>query len=121
MARPRKLAARRERMPVEMMDAVAAQFRALGEVSRLRLLEHVLDGPKSVTALAEHAGLSHANASKHLGVLAAAGLVARSKDGSVVLYQVADDTAEKLCSIVCARIADRIARGHASSRRFLAG
>ncbi|MBL8862066.1 MAG: helix-turn-helix transcriptional regulator [Planctomycetes bacterium] len=121
MARPRKAPARRDRMPDELMAAVAAQFRALGDVSRLRLLELLLEGPRSVTELAERAGLSHQNASKHLAVLSAVGLVARRRDGAHVLYATEGDGPERLCAIVCERVAARVAREHASARRYLAG
>ncbi len=106
-------------MPDDVMELVAAQFRALAEVSRLRLLERVIDGPKNVTELADYAGLSHANASKHLNVLASAGLVVRRKQGSTVLYEVADTIPERLCKIVCDRVASRLARDLASAQRFL--
>ncbi len=102
-----------------MMEVVASQFRALAEVSRLRLLERLIEGPESVTDLAEYAGLSHANASKHLNLLASAGLVVRKKQGSTVLYEVADTTPERLCKIVCDRVAVRLARDLANAQRFL--
>jgi DNA-binding transcriptional ArsR family regulator len=105
-------------MPDVMMESVAAQFRALGEISRLRLLERLIEGPRNVTELAEYAELSHANASKHLNVLASAGLVARRKEGSTVLYEVVDSTPERLCRTMCDRITSRLEDDLATAKRF---
>ena len=88
-----------------MLDAVAGQFRALGEPTRLRLLQILRAGPHSVTALAEKAGLSHANASKHLLVLAAAGFASRREEGTKAVYALSDETTEALCAIMCDRVA----------------
>jgi len=117
--RTSKTPAQKPRMPDETMELVATQFRALAEVSRLRLLERLIEGPENVTELAEYAGLSHANASKHLNLLASAGLVVRRKQGSTVMYEVADSVPERLCKVVCDRVAARLARDLASAKRFL--
>lgn len=87
-----------------MLEAVAVQFRALSEPARLRLMEALFDGEHSVQELAEATGLSPANTSKHLGTLAAAGLLVRRKDGVRVLYAVVDDTPRQLCDLMCARV-----------------
>jgi len=91
-------------MTEPMLDAVAEQFRALGEPTRLRLLQILRTGPHSVTRLAEKAGLSHANASKHLLVLAAAGFASRREQGTKSVYALADGTTKALCSIMCDRV-----------------
>lgn len=92
-------------MTEPMLDAVAEQFRALGEPTRLRLLQILRTGPHSVTRLAEKAGLSHANASKHLLVLAAAGFASRREEGTKAVYALSDATTDALCSIMCDRVA----------------
>lgn len=91
----------RHPMPEEMLEAAADRFRALSETGRLRLLEFLCLGPKSVTELAEATGQSHANASKHLAVLASAGFVERKREGNRVLYRLTDDTTVSLCSVIC--------------------
>ena len=104
------MSARKVRTPVHeplgdaMLVRVAAWFRALAEPSRLRLLELLCDGERNVNDLAQAAGLSHANASKHLSLLCAAGQVTRRKDGTAVLYALADDTVREMCDLVCRRM-----------------
>lgn len=89
----------------ETIEAVAGRFRALGEVSRLRLIQALQSGEKSVTDLVERTGLSQPNASRHLAVLVTAGLIGRRKDGLNVLYRVIDENLSEICEIVCKSVA----------------
>lgn len=82
-------------------ERVAARFRALGEPTRLRILERLFRGPASVTQILESVGGTQANVSKHLSLLHAAGLVSRKKNGTRTVYAVADPTLKKICTIVC--------------------
>jgi len=82
-------------------DRVAARFRALGEPTRLKVLERLFDSAASVGEILEHVGGTQANVSKHLSLLHAAGLVSRKKDGTRTVYAIADPTLKKICSIVC--------------------
>lgn len=100
-----------------MLDAVADQFRALAEPARLRLLQALRQGPRSVTELAEAAALSHANASKHLLVLAGAGFVTRREEGTKTVYALADASTETLCALMC----DRVTRRAEAELRVLRG
>ncbi len=73
---------------------VFAQFaeiaRVLGQANRLELIEHAAQGERSVERLAELAGLSVANTSRHLQVLRRAGLLRARRDGKQVLYRLGD-------------------------------
>lgn len=99
------MARRGERMSPAMQDAVAAKFRALGEPSRLALLQLLLDGERSVGELVEASGLSQANVSKHLATLTGAGFLLRRKAGTTVLYAVGDTVVGELCDLMCRRVA----------------
>lgn len=76
-------------------DAIYEQFARLGKAvsapKRLELLDLLCQGPRTVEALAEQAGLSIANASQHLQVLRAARLVDGEKKGLYVEYRLADE------------------------------
>lgn len=93
-----------ETMSPSMLERVAEQFRALGEPSRLRLMNLLFDGGHTVGDLAAASGLSLANVSKHLGLLHQAGWVTRRKDGVAVVYALADDRTFALCDIMCSRV-----------------
>lgn len=92
----------------QALDQVAEYFRALAEPLRLKLLNALRDGPLNVSELTELVGSSQANVSKHLGVLAKAGLVSRQSRGTSVFYEIGDPRTYQLCDLVCGQIAQRL-------------
>lgn len=88
----------------EALALVARRFAVLGEPMRLRLLQTLMGGERSVGALAEAASGTQANVSRHLQTLADAGLVSRRKEGLQVFYAVADPSVFELCELVCGSI-----------------
>jgi DNA-binding transcriptional ArsR family regulator len=83
------------------------RFRALGDATRLALLQALFEEEMSVQELCARTGASQANASKHLALLLERGLVARRRDGLFVRYRIADATLEQLCHLVCGSLAER--------------
>jgi DNA-binding transcriptional ArsR family regulator len=92
----------------EALTLVASLFRALSEPSRLRLVQSLQSGERSVSELVAVSETTQSNVSKHLRVLQDAGLVARRQEGSTAYYRVADPLALELCDLVCVRLADRL-------------
>ena len=72
-----------EVVPLEVMAAI---FRTLGDGTRLQLLRAMTDECKSVTELAERAGLSQPLVSHHLRILRDRGLARSQRRGSFVFY-----------------------------------
>lgn len=95
-------------------ERVAARFRALGEPTRLKIVEHLFAAPASVNEIIEAVGSTQANVSKHLALLHASGLVTRRKEGTRCFYAIADPTLKRLCAIVCADV-EREARESAEA------
>ncbi len=81
-------------------ERLYAQFARLGKAmaspARLELLDLLAQGERSVEELAREAGLSIANASAHLHVLAGAQLVVSRKAGLRVHYRLADASVYRL-------------------------
>ena len=77
-------------LPDPLVDLIARRFRVLGEPMRIKLLDRLRDGEASVQELQQATGASQQNVSKHLGVLLAAGLVSRTKEGTFARYAIAD-------------------------------
>ena len=96
-------------IPTDLAEMIAARMRVIGDPSRIRILDQLRDGELSVTEITERLEMSQQNASKHLGVLAGAGIVARRKEGTTALYRVADEGVFALCEQVCGGIQDRLA------------
>jgi DNA-binding transcriptional ArsR family regulator len=100
------------RLTPDMIELVAARFRALAEPARLHLMNALRDGEQTVGELVEATGLGTANVSKHLQLLHAAGFVTRHKDGVRVFYALASEDVFRLCDIMCGRL-----EAEAKSRR----
>ena len=98
-------------MGEDALELVAARFRALGDPSRLRLLNLLMAGERSVQELVEESGLTQTNVSRHLGLLRREGLVVRSRQGNRALYRIADPRIAKLCQIVCGGLSEQLAGG----------
>lgn len=88
----------------ELIELIAARFKALGEPARLRLLAVLRGHERTVTELMEATGMGQANVSKHLQVLHAMGFVSRRKEGLFVHYSLADPAVFALCDIMCGRM-----------------
>lgn len=73
----------------------------MGEPSRLRILQELMMGERSVKALMEVLGMAQSNTSRHLQALYEAALVNRRKAGLEVIYFVADPLVERLCDLMC--------------------
>ena len=73
-----------------LFDEFARLGQALGNGRRLEILDVLANGERSVERLAAETGLSIANASQHLQVLRAAGLVHRRREGTRIHYELSD-------------------------------
>ena len=71
--------------------AVAAlRFRALGDETRLRILEHLVAGERSVSVLIVLVDVGQSLMSHHLRILREAGLVIDRRDGRWIHYAIAE-------------------------------
>jgi len=92
-------------VPPDDRDAVARRFRLLGEPVRLELLSVLHEhGEMTVGDLVDETGQRQANVSKHLGLMADEGLLARRRDGVYVYYAIQDPTLVALCQLVRGRL-----------------
>ena len=90
------------------LELIAARFRALSEPMRLRLLNLLMGGEKSVGQLVEATGSSQANVSKHLSVLREAGMIAMRKEGLSSFCFIADPIVNELCEMMCSRLREEM-------------
>jgi DNA-binding transcriptional ArsR family regulator len=104
-------------LPREALELLARRFRALGDATRLALVQALFEAERTVQELCAMTGTSQANASKHLALLFEQGLVARRRDGQFTRYRIADPTLEQLCRLVCGSLAERhqVMRAHLAS------
>jgi DNA-binding transcriptional ArsR family regulator len=88
-------------LPDPLIELVAQRFRVLGEPMRIKLLDRLREGDATVSQLQEALGASQQNVSKHLGILHAAGMVSRVKEGNSARYGISDPSVFELCEQVC--------------------
>ncbi|HRH41239.1 MAG TPA: metalloregulator ArsR/SmtB family transcription factor [Pyrinomonadaceae bacterium] len=95
-------------LSIEAIELIANRFKILSEPIRLRILQTLQDGEKSVTELTEAVETSQPNVSKHLKILQDAGIVKRNQQGNTVYYSIADESIFTLCETVCSSLETRL-------------
>lgn len=96
-------------LPEPLIELIARRFRVLGEPMRIKLLDRLREGDATVSELQEALGASQQNVSKHLGILHAAGLVTRTKQGTRTRYEISDPEVFELCDQVCGGVRRQLA------------
>ena len=74
----------------ELYD-LSLDFKALGDVNRLKITILLLDGEKCVNEIAEKVGLSQSATSHQLRILKDSKILKGRKDGNVIYYGIADN------------------------------
>lgn len=84
--------------PRQFKDEVFGHFArigaALGHAKRVEIVDVLSQGERSVESLAQQISATLANTSRHLQILASAGLVTRRVDGTSRVYRLADPAVE---------------------------
>lgn len=97
----------------EFQDRLYEQFERVGKAlasrRRLKMLDLLAQGEKSVEQVADHADLSTANASHHLRRLLDARLVEVRREGPYAYYRLASDRVFELMAALRTVAADRLA------------
>ena len=80
-------------------EVKAELFRALAHPARIRVLEVLVDGERSVGDMQPLVGIESSHLSQQLAVLRRAGLVTTRKEGSTVFYAVRDRLVAELLAV----------------------
>lgn len=102
---------------VEVLDQAAETFAILASPVRLRILQAVCSGERSVSDIVTLVGQSQTNVSQHLALMYRGGILTRRRSGTQQLYAVADPIVIEVCRMVCTKIAAAGSPLTASSRR----
>ncbi len=89
--------------------AGARFFRVLGDATRLRILELLLAGPRTVSELTAAVGAPRARVSNHLACLRWCGFAQAERRGRQVLYRAADPRLAELLTAARPLIEDNAA------------
>ena len=84
--------------------------RTLSHPARIAILHLLAEEPREVGRLASELGVSQPNASQHLAVMRAAGLVEAERDGRGAVYRLTDPGVIGACDLMARVMRRRLAR-----------
>lgn len=82
-----------------LSEVKAELFKALGHPARVRALEVLAEGERTVSDLQPLVGIESSHLSQQLGVLRRAGLVATRREGTTVVYSLKDPLVADLLAV----------------------
>ncbi len=89
------------------VSAVERFFKVLGDDSRLRILQALGDGERSVSEILDATGLAQTLASFHLRILREAGVLTTERRGPFIYYRLADPSLLNLLE-ACGKYAESL-------------
>ena len=84
----------------EVLLLQAELCKSLSDPKRLRIIQELRSGERSVSQLAGTLGLKQSNTSQHLAILRKVGVILPRKVGSTVYYRIADPKIAEACDLV---------------------
>ncbi|MCZ7625256.1 MAG: metalloregulator ArsR/SmtB family transcription factor [Candidatus Methylomirabilis sp.] len=82
-----------------LLELSAKFFRGLGDPTRLKILEILLNGEQSVSDLVRLLGIQQGRVSNHLACLKWCGYVATATNGRYTLYRIADTRVKRILQL----------------------
>jgi DNA-binding transcriptional ArsR family regulator len=80
-------------------EALARYFRVLGDPTRLRIIEALLERERTVSELVELVGAPQSRVSNHLACLRWCRLAESERRGRTVVYRVADERVSRVLAL----------------------
>lgn len=85
----------------ELVEEVAAVLKALSTPIRLRVVCELCTQPRTVSELIEIVGVRQTLVSQQLVILRELGIIDKRRDGTKMIYRIADENAIKIVSSLC--------------------
>jgi len=111
--------ARLKQKPVALAESdeiLMKFFKGLGDLTRLRIVEALLEKERNVSELIRLLGVPQSNISNHLACLKWCGYIASRKDGTSIYYQITDERVRKIVGLAREIIADHAENLYACTR-----
>ena len=99
-----------------LYDVVSGYFALLAEPTRLKILNAICDGERSVSDIVERVESTQTNVSRHLNLMHARGVLTRRREGSMTYYAISDPNLVTLCRTACVHIASQLDEQPVSER-----
>jgi ArsR family transcriptional regulator len=91
-----------------VIEFASRRFALLAEPTRLRILQLLERGEKSVGEIALTLNSTQPNASRHLQALYREEIVARRREGTSIFYSIADPVVQEICALMCGRLGPKV-------------
>lgn len=100
----------------ESNEILVKFFKGLGDSTRLRIVEILLEKERNVSELLKLIGAPQSNISNHLACLKWCGYITSRKDRTSVYYQITDERVKNILALGREIIADRAKNLYACTR-----
>lgn len=100
----------------QLFERVSGYFALLSEPTRLKILNAMCEGERSVSEIVERSGASQTNVSRNLNLMYDRGVLKRRREGALTYYAIADETVVSLCRTVCVQVASQADEHTVTSR-----
>jgi DNA-binding transcriptional ArsR family regulator len=97
-----------DEIKTEVLRMQAELCKSLSDPKRLRIIQELRGGEKSVSELAKILEVKQSNASQHLAILRKTGIISPRKEGSTVYYQLTNQKIAEACDLVHEVIAEQL-------------
>lgn len=111
--------ARAKQKPVVLAESdviLMKFFKGLGDPTRLRIVEGLLEKERNVSELINLVRVPQSNISNHLACLKWCGYITSRKEGTSIYYQITDDRVKKIVGLAREIIADHAENLYACTR-----
>jgi len=82
------------------MDKKIKLLKAMGDETRIKILQYLLNGEKCACTIVPFIGKAQPTVSQHLKILVEAGILDVRRDGTKVLYRIKSDRAVRIMKIL---------------------
>ncbi|HEY6363773.1 MAG TPA: metalloregulator ArsR/SmtB family transcription factor [Candidatus Binatia bacterium] len=100
----------------ESNEILVKFFKGLGDPTRLRIVQTLLEKERNVSELINLIGVPQSNISNHLACLKWCGYITFRKEGTSIYYQITDERVKKIVALGREIIADHAENLYACTR-----
>ena len=100
----------------ESNEVLMKFFKGLGDSTRLRIVEALLEKERNVSELIQLIGVPQSNISNHPACLKWCGYITTRKEGTTVYYRITDDRVRQIVKLARSIIADHAEHLYACTR-----
>jgi DNA-binding transcriptional ArsR family regulator len=96
-------------MPPSIFDLQAELCHTMSNAARLRIVHCLREGPKRVGEIATATGYAQPKVSQHLAILRGRSIVSAERQGSEIIYRIANPKIVRVCDLMREVLAEQAA------------